>query len=165
MRFGKQYLGLAVAALMALSAVAPARANNTVTVTATVPATISVTVVSGAEVNIGTLSSGNCTPSTGSTEIKVISNATWYGTVTITNQSGPSVNLYRKANAAVSDPGPNPCSQGIQLTGSGAHAWVGDSGNKHAATPGGTSFFEGYGALGGALAGTATWTLTYSATQ
>jgi hypothetical protein len=166
MHFGRQFFGLAVAGLMALGAVVPAlAADNTVTVTATVPATLTVTIVSGAVVNLGTLSSGNCTSSAGSTEIKVISNAEWYGTVSVTSRTGPSINLYRKANSAVSDPGPNPCSQGIQMSESGANAWVGDSGNKHAATPAGKSFFEGYSATDGAMAGTSTWTLTYSATQ
>jgi hypothetical protein len=164
MQFGKQFLGLAVAALMALGAVAPALAGNTVTVTATVPATISVTVVSGTDVNLGNLSGGICTSSTGSSRIDVISNATWYGTVSVTH-TGPALSLYRKATGSASVPGPNPCSDGIQLTEGVANAWVADSGNLHAATPSGASFFEGYSAIGGSLAGTTTWTLTYSATQ
>jgi hypothetical protein len=164
MRFGKQFLGLTVAALMALGAVAPALAGDTVTVTATVPATISVTVVSGDQVNLGNLSSGNCTPSAVSSRIDVISNATWYGTVGVT-RTGPALSLYRLETGSASVPGPNPCSNGIQLTEGVANAWVADSGNPHAATPSGKSFFEGYSAIGGSLAGTTTWTLTYSATQ
>jgi len=164
MRFGKQFIGLTVAALMALGAVAPALAGNTVTVTATVPATISVTVVSGDMVNLGNLSSGTCTPSSGSSRIDVVSNAIWYGTVSVTH-TGPALGLYRQATGSTTVPGPNPCSNGTQLTEGVANAWVADSGNPHAATPSGESFYEGYSAIGGSLAGTTIWTLTYSATQ
>jgi hypothetical protein len=164
MRFGKQFLGLAVAGLLILGPAAPALAGNTVTVTATVPASISVTVVSGTDVTLGNLSNGTCTPSTGSSRIDVVSNATWYGTVNVTH-TGPALSLYRKATGAASVPGPNPCSDGTQLSEGAANAWVANSGSPHPATPSGTSFFEGYGATGGSLAGTTIWTLTYAATQ
>jgi hypothetical protein len=168
MRFGKkELLGFAAAALMTLGTALPTLAGEdtgTVTVSAVVQTHLDITVVSSGTVSFNPLDLGDCNTSS-SVHIQVDSNGDYTGTVSAAFLPGNThlieADLYRVGTLTPADPSVN-CTVGS--FGTDPQTWPA-GGGMASLIP--TSYYEWYGVLAPASssAGTASWTLTYSASN
>jgi hypothetical protein len=171
MRFGlnkQSILGLALAGAMGLTMIGSAAAatdQNDVTVSGTVPNSLSLTITNGT-VGFSTLAFNACNDGNASPAITIVSNAIYNGSVSATVASGSLGldQLYRVGNTGATPPATPDCgaTTGTDLTGGGSFA-----SSATATGAGGTQYNESY-ALHLDQYETAEafgFTLTYSATN